>query len=193
MSNFQSLAYIRVSSADQNTDRQLDGMKFDKIFEEKISGRTRERPALKEMLDYCRQGDHIYVHTMDRLARNLRDLLNIVKEVTDKGCTIHFVQQHLEFSNDDSNPTAKLMLQVIGGVAEFEAALIRNRVLEGIAAARARGTYKSGRPVVMTEEKKKILWEKKAAGVPLTRIAKDLGVSRMTVFREIKKNKKGEQ
>lgn len=69
------------------------------------------------MLSYCREGDHIYVHSMDRLARNLRDLLDLVKEITDKDCTIHFVQQHLEFSNDDNNPTAKLMLQVIGGVA----------------------------------------------------------------------------
>lgn len=66
-------------------------MTFDKTFEEKISGRTRERPALKEMLGYVRESDHIYVHSMDRLARNLRDLLDIVKEVTDKGCTIHFV------------------------------------------------------------------------------------------------------
>ena len=78
------------------------------------------------------------------------------------------------------------MLQVIGGVAEFEAALIRSRVLEGIA-AKARGTYKSGRPVVMTDEKKKICHDKYAVGVPMTRIAKDLGVSRMTVYRELRK------
>lgn len=186
MSKFQRIAYIRVSTIDQSFDRQLDGMTFDKVFEEKISGRTRERPVLKNMLSYCREGDHIYVHSMDRLARNLRDLLDLVKEITDKGCTIHFVQQHLEFSNDDNNPTAKLMLQVIGGVAEFEAALIRSRVLEGIAAAKARGTYKSGRPVVMTDEKKKICHEKYALGIPMTRIAKELGVSRMTVYRELK-------
>ncbi|MDY6419587.1 MAG: recombinase family protein [Succinivibrio dextrinosolvens] len=146
---------MRVSTVEQSFDRQLDGMSFDKVFEEKISGRTRERPALKNMLSYCREGDHIYVHSMDRLARNLRDLLDLVKEITDKGCTIHFVQQHLEFSNDDNNPTTKLMLQVIGGVAEFEAALIRSRVLEGIAAAKARGTYKSGRPVVMMKKRKR--------------------------------------
>ncbi len=191
MNNFQRVAYIRVSTLIQNTDRQLDGMTFDKTFEEKISGRTRERPerpALKEMLGYVRKGDHIYVHSMDRLASNLRDLLDIVKEVTDKGCTIHFVQQHLEFSNDDSNPTAKLMLQVIGAVGEFEATLIRNRVLEGIAAAKARGNYKTGRPVVMTDEKKKLCHEKHAAGIPMTRIAKDLGVSRMSVYRELKKS-----
>lgn len=180
---------MQVSSVEQSFDRQLDGMTFDKVFEEKISGRTRERPALKNMLSYCREGDHIYVHSMDRLARNLRDLLDLVKEITDKGCTIHFVKQHLEFSNDDNNPTAKLMLQVIGGVAEFEAALIRSRVLKGIAAAKARGTYKSGRPVVMTDAKKKICHEKYTAGVPMSRIARDLGVSKMTVYRELKKVK----
>ena len=120
---------------------------------------------------------------------NEYELAPVIKEVTDKGCTIHFVQQHLEFSNDDSNPTAKLMLQVIGAVGEFEATLIRNRVLEGIAAAKARGNYKNGRPVVMTDEKKKICHEKHAAGIPMTRIAKDLGVSRMSVYRELKKVK----
>lgn len=92
MANYQKIAYLRVSTAFQNTERQLDGMKFDKVFEEKISGRTRERPSLNNLLSYCREGDHIYVHSMDRLARNLRDLLDLVKEMTDKGCTIHFVQ-----------------------------------------------------------------------------------------------------
>lgn len=90
MSNFQRLAYIRVSTVDQSFDRQLDGMTFDKVFEEKINGRTRERPALKNMLSYCREEDHIYVHSMDRLARNLRVLLDLVKEITYKGCAIHF-------------------------------------------------------------------------------------------------------
>lgn len=89
-------------------------MIFDKVFEEKIRGRTRESPALKNMLSYCREGDHIYVHSMDHLARNLRDFLDLVKEITDKGCTIHFVQQNLVFSNNDNNPAAKLVLQVIG-------------------------------------------------------------------------------
>lgn len=140
------------------------------------------------MLSYVRESEHIYVHSMDKLARNQRDILDIVKEVTDKGCTNHFVHLHLEFSNDDSNPTAKLMLQVIGAVGEFEATLIRNRVLEGIATAKAIGNYKTGRPVVMSDEKKKLCHEKHAAGIPMTRIAKDLGVSRMSVYRELRKH-----
>lgn len=187
-SNYQSVGYVRVSSFQQNTDRQLAGIKLDKTFEEKISGKDRKRPELERMLSYIREGDHIYVHSMDRLARNLKDLLDLVKEITDKGCTIHFVTQNLVFSKDESNPTARLMLQVRGSVSEFERAIILERQREGIAAAKDRGTYKSGRPVVMTDEKKKICHEKYAAGVPMTRITKDLGVSRMTVYREVKKD-----
>jgi DNA invertase Pin-like site-specific DNA recombinase len=185
-SNYQSVGYVRVSSYQQNTDRQLAEIMLDKTFEEKISGKDRKRPELERMLSYIREGDHIYVHSMDRLARNLKDLLDLVKEITDKGCTVHFVTQNLVFSKDESNPTARLMLQVMGAVSEFERSIILERQREGIAAAKARGTYKSGRPVVMTDEKKKICHEKYSAGVPMTRIAKDLGVSRMTVYRELK-------
>ena len=184
-SNYQSVGYVRVSSLDQNTARQLVGIKLDKIFEEKISGKDRKRTELEKMLSYIREGDHVYVHSMDRLARNLKDLLDLVNEITDKGCTIHFVTQNLVFSKDDSNPTAKLMLQVMGAVAEFERSIILERQKEGIAAAKARGNYKTGRPVVMTDEKKKICHEKYSSGVPMTRIAKDLGISRMTVYREL--------
>lgn len=185
-SNYQSVEYVRVSSYQQNTDRQLAEIMLDKTFEEKISGKDRKRPELERMLSYIREGDHIYVHSMDRLARNLKDLLDLVKEITDKGCTVHFVTQNLVFSKDESNPTAWLMLQVMGAVSEFERSIILERQREGIAAAKARGTYKSGRPVVMTDEKKKICHENYSAGVPMTRIAKDLGVSRMTVYRELK-------
>lgn len=188
-SNYQSVGYIRVSSLDQNAERQLVGIKLDKIFEEKISSKDRKRPELDRMLSYIREGDHIYVHSMDRLARNLKDLLDLVKEITDKGSTIHFVTQNLVFSKDESNPTAKLMLQVMGAVAEFERSIILERQREGIAAAKARGNYKTGRPVVMTDEKKKLCHEKHAAGIPMTRIAKDLGISRMSVYRELRKGK----
>lgn len=188
-SNYQSVGYIRVSSLDQNAARQLVGIKLDKIFEEKISCKDRKRPELDRMLSYIREGDHIYVHSMDRLARNLKDLLDLVKEITDKGSTIHFVTQNLVFSKDESNPTAKLMLQVMGAVAEFERSIILERQREGIAAAKARGNYKTGRPVVMTDEKKKLCHEKHAAGIPMTRIAKDLGISRMSVYRELRKGK----
>lgn len=187
ISNYQSVGYIRLSSLDQNTARQLIGIRLDKIFEEKVSGKDRKRPELERMISYIRKGDHVYVHSMDRLARNLKDLLELVKEITEKGCTIHFVTQNLVFSKDESNPIAKLMLQVMGAVAEFERSIILERQREGIAAAKARGNYKTGRPVVMTAEKKKLCHDKHAAGIPMTRIAKDLGISRMSVYRELRK------
>lgn len=86
-----------------------------KSLKKKISGETGESLALKNMLSFCREDGHKYVYSIDRLARNLRDLLDLVKEITDKGCIIHFVQQHLEFSNDEKHPTPKLMHQVIVG------------------------------------------------------------------------------
>lgn len=94
------------------------------------------------MLSYIREGDHIYLHSMDRLARNLKDLLDLLKEITDKGSTIHFVTQNLVFSKDESNPIAKLMLQVMGAVTEFERSIILERQREGIAAAKPEVTIK---------------------------------------------------
>ncbi len=187
MANFQKIAYKRVSSVYQNTSRQLEGMTFDKIFEDKLSGKSKDRPQLEAMLQYVREGDHIYVHSMDRLARNLKDLLDIVNQVTDKGCSIHFVSQSLEFSKNDSSPTAKLMLQILGSIYEFELQLIHERQREGIEIAKRNGKYKTGRPVKMDEEKLKICLEKKSQGIPISRIAKDLGVSTMTIYRNLKK------
>lgn len=186
MTNFQKIAYKRVSSIDQNTSRQLEGMTFDKIFEDKLSGKSKDRPQLEAMLQYVREGDHIYVHSMDRLARNLKDLLEIVNQVTDKGCSIHFVSQSLEFSKKDSSPTSKLMLQILGSIYEFELQLIHERQREGIEIAKRNGKYKTGRPVKMTDDKIKQCFEKQSQGIPITRIAKDLGVSTMTIYRQLK-------
>lgn len=186
MANFQRVGYVRVSSADQNTARQLEGIDLDKVFEDKLSGKDTDRPQLQAMLSYIREGDHIYVHSLDRLARNLKDLLALVQQITDKGCTVHFTTQSLEFSKDEHNPTARLMLGVMGAVAEFERLMIRQRQREGIEAAKLRPGYHSGRPIVMTAEKRQLLAEKKAAGVPMSRIAKDLGVSRQTLYRVLK-------
>ena len=189
MANYQKIAYKRVSSVDQNTSRQLEGMIFDKVFEDKLSGKSKDRPQLEAMLQYVREGDHIYVHSMDRLARNLKDLLDIVNQVTDKGCSIHFVSQSLEFSKKDSNPTAKLMLQILGSIYEFELQLIHERQREGIQIAKKNGKYQTGRPIKMTSDKIKICHEKRSLGVPIRRIAKELDVSVMTVYRELKKMK----
>ncbi len=184
--NYQNIAYKRVSSFDQSTDRQLDGMTFDKVFEEKISAKNSKRPQLQAMLQYIREGDHVYVHSLDRLARNLKDLLDIVNDITAKGCTVHFVTNSMEFSQDSANPMAKLMLQVLGEIHEFEQQVIRARQKEGIEAAKKRGQYKPGRPKKLCGEKLENCRKMMSQGIPISKIASELGVSRSTIFRTMK-------
>jgi len=136
----QRVGYCRVSSADQNAVRQLDGIQIDERFEDKASGKDTNRPALQAALKHVRRGDVLVVHSMDRLARNLSDLLALVKELTSKGVAVEFFKEKLAFTGDDS-PTSKLMLAVMGGAAEFERDMIRARQREGIDAAKARGKH----------------------------------------------------
>ena len=110
------VAYIRVSSEEQNTDRQLDGIAVDRTFSDKVSGATTERPALKEMLSYVRDGDTIHVHSVDRLARSLADLLALVTYLRKAGVCVHFHKEQLLFTSE-VNPTQELMLSMMGAVA----------------------------------------------------------------------------
>jgi DNA invertase Pin-like site-specific DNA recombinase len=136
------VGYIRVSTVDQHTDRQLDGIvDTDRLFTEKASGKDVARPQFDELIRFVRDGDTVVVHSMDRLARNLEDLRRIVRTLTDKGVSVEFVNEHLTFTGDDS-PMANLMLSVMGAFAEFERALLRERQAEGIAKAKQRGVYR---------------------------------------------------
>src|ERR1019366_7198471 len=141
----QRVAYVRVSSDDQKTERQLEGEKFDRTFMEKKSGKDTKRPQLEAMIAYVRDGDTIVVHSMDRLARNLGDLLGIVRDLTVRGVKVEFRKESLTFSGDDT-PMAKLLLGVIGSVAEFERAIIRERQREGVAIAKRNGAFKGRMP-----------------------------------------------
>ena len=132
------IGYIRVSTVDQNTERQLDGLKLDKVFTDKASGKDVNRPQLKAAREYVREGDRLVVHSLDRLARNLVDLKNIVSELTARDVTVQFVKENLTFTNED-NAMSNLLLSVMGAFAEFERALIRERQREGIALAKKRG------------------------------------------------------
>jgi DNA invertase Pin-like site-specific DNA recombinase len=143
----QSVGYIRVSSLDQNTDRQLDGHQLDRIFTDRLSGKDTARPELEAMIRYVRDGDTIVVHSMDRLARNLDDLRRLVRELTGKGVNVRFLNENLTFTGDDS-PMATLLLSVMGGFAEFERALIRERQREGIAIAKTKGVYLGRKPAL---------------------------------------------
>lgn len=179
----QRIGYIRVSSVTQNTDRQLDGIVTDIIFEDKVSGKDTNRPKLTAMILHARKGDTVLVHSMDRLARNLDDLRGIVKELTAKGVVVQFTKEGLTFTGEDS-PMNNLLLSMLGAVAEFERSLIRERQKEGVQIAKAAGAYK-GRKQEMTPERIAEIKSRIEAGEPKAKVAKSVGISRDTLYRYI--------
>jgi len=182
--NGQKVGYIRVSSADQNTERQLDGLQLDKIYTDKISGKSTDRPQLQEMLRFVREGDQLFVHSMDRLARNLIDLRQMVQDLTNRGVKVTFVKEGLVFNGDDTAMSV-LLLSVMGAVAEFERAIIRERQAEGIRIAKVKGVYK-GRKVSLTLDQAEEVRRKVAAGVPKAKVAREYKCSRETLYKYLR-------
>jgi len=180
------VGYTRVSTIDQNLDRQLDGIKVDKVFADKVSGKNTRRPALEELMDYVREGDTVVVHSMDRLARNLDDLRQLVRTLTSRGVRVEFVKENLTFTGDDS-PMATLLLSIMGSFAEFERALIRERQLEGIAQAKKRGVY-TGRKKALSNQQVLVIRERVAAGETKASLAREYGVSRETLYQHLRGN-----
>ncbi|PPG79293.1 hypothetical protein C5D04_10170 [Rathayibacter sp. AY1D2] len=176
----QRVGYVRVSTLDQSTVRQLDGVTLDRVFEDKASGKDVNRPQLEEMIGFVRDGDTVLVHSMDRLARNLEDLRRLVRRLTDKRVRVEFVKEQLTFTGEDS-AMANLLLNMMGAFAEFERELIRERQREGIALAKQRGAYR-GRRRSLSPTQIAELHERAAAGVPKTTLAKEYGISRETVY-----------
>lgn len=174
------VGYQRVSTADQNTDRQLDGVAVNKTFTDHASGKDTERPELARALEYLRDGDTLVVHSMDRLARNLEDLRRIVRELTGKGVQVEFVKEHLTFIGDDT-PMNTLLLSMLGAVAEFERSMILERQREGIALAKAKGKYK-GRKAALSDAQSEELRDRLASGGSVSVLAAEYGVSRQTVY-----------
>jgi len=177
-----NIGYVRVSSADQNTARQLDGIDLDEVFTDKVSGATTDRPELQAMLRHVRKGDTLHVHSIDRLARSLEDLLSLVKELIDRGVTVHFHKEQLLFTGE-ANPMQELMLSLLGSVAQFERSMIRERQREGIEKAKAAGVY-TGR--VKTIDDEAIREAMNAPGASYRKVAKALNVSLSTVQRAVK-------
>ena len=182
--NGQRVGYVRVSSFDQNPERQLDGIDIEMVFKDKASGRDVQRPELLQLLDFVRDGDTVVVHSMDRLARNLDDLRRIVQTLTGRGVRVEFVKEHLTFSGEDS-PMAILLLSVMGAIGEFERSLIRERQREGIALAKQRGAYRGRKKALSTDQVNEVL-ERVKAGVPKAAIARDLGISRETLYQYLR-------
>jgi DNA invertase Pin-like site-specific DNA recombinase len=176
----QRIGYIRVSSLDQQVARQLEGIALDKTFTDHASGKDAERPQLELLLSFARAGDTVLVHSMDRLARNLDDLRRIVQTLTGKGVRIEFVKEHLVFTGEDS-PMASLLLSVMGAFAEFERALINERQREGIALAKQRGAYR-GRKKALSSQLVAKLRSRVAEGISKSKVAREFGISRQTLY-----------
>ena len=176
------LAYRRVSTVDQNLDRQEFGDDVDKVFEEKLSGKSAsDRPALQSLLDYARDGDCVVVHSIDRLARDLRDLQDIISTLNDKGVAISFKTEGLTFDPGNQDALATLQLQMMGAFAEFERNIIKKRQLEGIAKAKAKGVYVNhGRKPTIDRDK---VHKLRSEGLSTYKIADKMGISRMSVHR----------
>ena len=181
------VAYARVSTSDQNLARQLEALKAyepDKIFTDEVSGKNLERPGFNQMLEYVREGDMIYVCSLDRLARNLNDLLSTIKGLQARGVSIHFLKENILISSDSKTSSmSKLILSIMGAVAEFERSLIRERQQEGIDLAKKRGVYKGRAPIA--EDRIAKAKELYGLGVPISKISKQLKIGRSTLYRRV--------
>lgn len=180
-----TIAYRRASTTDQSTARQLPDIAFDREFEDLCSGGTRNRPGLQACLDFIRDGDTLVVHSMDRLARNLPDMLTLVGDLTNRGVSIKFFKEGLTFTGE-KNPMQDLQLAVMGAVAQFELAMIHERQKEGVAAARRAGIH-CGRPSNLDSIQTSAILERALAGEDKSKLAKEYGVSRGTIYNLINK------
>jgi DNA invertase Pin-like site-specific DNA recombinase len=180
----QNVGYIRVSSTSQNTERQLADVALDRIFTDKASGKDANRPELVNCLEHLREGDFLHVHSIDRLARNLKDLQTIIEKLTQKGVTVRFYKEHLTFEAGNNSPMQTLMLQMLGAFAEFERTLIKERQREGIAAAKAQGK-KLGAPAKLSTEQTAEIKTLIEQGADKSKVAKQYGISRPTLYKLI--------
>jgi len=188
----QKIGYVRVSTILQNTVRQLEGVPLDKVFTDRCSGKDTNRPQLQLCLDFTREGDTLVVHSMDRLARNLVDLRQIIDAQTAKGVQVQFIKENLTFTGKDSL-IANLMLAIMGAVAEFELGKIAERRDEGIVAAKRAGKYKGRAPAIRAGNGKLAELEKLAAtGTGVAEMARAVGVSRQTVYSWLRAKKTAE-
>ncbi|PEJ37136.1 DNA invertase [Peribacillus butanolivorans] len=181
------IGYVRVSTGLQNLDLQMDALKqygCSKIFHDKMSGAKRQRPGLEEALQYAREGDTIVVWRLDRLGRNMQDLIQIVNSLNERGVGFHSLQENLTM--DKSNATGQLMFHLFAAFAEFERNLIEERSAAGRAAARARGRL-GGRPEKFGEKDIEMMKSLIESGTPIKDVAEKWGVSRTTIYRYLEK------
>lgn len=179
-----NLAYVRVSTVEQNEERQIEALKkfnIEKWFTEKVSGKNMDRPKLQEMLDFCREGDTIYIHDFSRLARSTKNLLDIVERLKEKG--VHLVSNKENI--DSSTPQGKLMLTMIAAIYEFERENMLERQREGIAIAKREGKFKGRKPLELDDfDKYYELYVSRQ--ITKSEMARKLNISRPTLDKMIK-------
>jgi len=182
----QRVAYLRVSTTDQNLARQRAAVgDVHMSFEEHASASSRRgRPELGRLLSHVRAGDEVVVASMDRLARSVIDLSQITDELMAKGVTLRFVAEAVTYSPTGSDPYARFQLHLLGSVAELERSIIRERQADGIAAAKARGVYQ-GRPLALSAEDADAARRLVAEGVPKAEVARRYGINRSTLYRSV--------
>ena len=189
------IGYVRVSTESQNVDRQLADLNLpiENLYIDHSSGKDVNRPELQNMLKALRSGDILHIHSLDRLARNLKDLMNLLDTLTAKGVEVRFHKENLTFSTDQQNPMSRLMLQFFGAMAEWERALIRERQSEGIRAAKKSGKP-IGRPTKVTDEQRERVREvfRRDMLYNVARLSRDTGVPE-TTCRYIRDKMKQEQ
>lgn len=176
----ENIGYIRVSSEGQNTDRQLDSITLDKRFIDKISGASKDRPQLNACISYIRTGDTLHIHSIDRLARSLRDLQEIVDSLVSRGITIIFHTERLTFTSEE-NPVSTMMLQMLGMIAQFERTLTRKRQAEGISIAKSKGKH-LGRPTIDYGRRDEAI-ELSKQGNNISQISRAMKLSRASIYK----------
>ncbi|MCL2565770.1 MAG: recombinase family protein [Defluviitaleaceae bacterium] len=182
------VGYVRVSTVDQNEARQLEAFKdlnLYKIFVEKISTRESNRPMLRRMMEYIRDGDTVYIKDFSRLARSTKDLLDITESLSKKGVKIVSLKENL----DTETPTGKLMLTLIGAIYEFERENILERQREGIAIAKSQGKFKGRKEIDRPGQWEEIYSLYKNRDITGTEAMNRLGLKRNTFYKFVKKEK----
>lgn len=187
------VGYIRVSTFDQNTQRQLDGIILDRVFTDKASGKDTNRPQLQAALNHVREGDTLLVHSMDRLARNVEDMLRLVRELNGRGVSVEFVKENMTFRAGKEDPRSALMFTMLSAFSQFERALLKERQREGIVLAKLKGNVYKGRKPKLSEEEVKQLREQAAAGTNKTKLAAEFGISRETLYQYLKTSGEGSE
>lgn len=184
-----NVAYVRVSTVEQNEARQIEALEkhnIEKWFTEKVSGKDTNRPELQKMLDFVREGDTVYIHDFSRLARSTKDLLDIVDQLTAK--KVHLVSN--KENVDSSTPSGKLMLTMIGAIAEFERQNMLEKQKEGIAIAKREGKYKGGQVKAIDDKLFNEVYEKyQSREITKIKMADMLGISRPTLDKLLKDKK----